>query len=115
MQLISQMDQIFKLERCGLWLKPYEIMSTGSRCGLIEVVSDALSIDHIKRKLGPNSKLVDYFTKQFGDKKSKSKIHLVHSCRVPQSQRQLLQIFGSLLPCLFHLVDQGQAQRQHPS
>jgi phosphatidylinositol 4-kinase B len=52
MQLISQMDQIFKLKKLNLWLKPYEILATGARCGLIEVVSDALSIDGIKRKLG---------------------------------------------------------------
>ena len=45
MQLISQMDQIFKLKKLPLWLKPYEILATGQRCGLIECVSDALSID----------------------------------------------------------------------
>ena len=73
MQLISQIDQIFKLKKCNMWLRPYEILATGARCGLIEVVSDALSIDSIKRKVGTNSKLIDYFTRQFGDKKSKSK------------------------------------------
>ncbi|CDW87840.1 phosphatidylinositol 4-kinase [Stylonychia lemnae] len=73
MQLISQIDQIFKLKKCNLWLRPYEILATGPRCGLIEVVSDAISIDGIKRKLstGPNAKLLDYFHKQFGDNKSK--------------------------------------------
>jgi phosphatidylinositol 4-kinase B len=71
MQLISQMDQIFKIKKLNLWLKPYEILATGARCGLIEVVSDALSIDGIKRKLGQQSRLIDYFYKQFGTKKSK--------------------------------------------
>ena len=52
MQLISQMDQIFKLKKLNLWLKPYEILATGARCGLLEVVSDALSIDSIKKKMG---------------------------------------------------------------
>ena len=61
MQLISQIDQIFKIKNLKLWLKPYEILATGARCGLIEVVSDALSINSIKRKVGVNSKLVDYF------------------------------------------------------
>jgi phosphatidylinositol 4-kinase len=45
------MDQIFKLKKLNLWLKPYEILATGQRCGLIEVVQDAMSIDSIKRKL----------------------------------------------------------------
>ena len=75
--MISSIDQIFKLEKCSLWLKPYEIISTGARCGLIEVVSDALSIDGIKRKLGPNAKLIDYFLKQFGSKNSKSKANFL--------------------------------------
>ena len=30
MQLISQFDQIFKAAKCSIWLKPYEIMGTGS-------------------------------------------------------------------------------------
>jgi phosphatidylinositol kinase/protein kinase (PI-3 family) len=72
MQLISQIDQIFKLAKLPLWLRPYEILATGQRCGLIEVVSDALSIDSIKRKIGDKARLVDYFTSQFGtDPRSK--------------------------------------------
>ena len=63
MQLISQIYQIFKLKKLKLWLKPYEILSTGARCGLIECVSDALSIDSIKKKMGANNRLVDYFHK----------------------------------------------------
>ncbi len=64
MQLIAQMDQIFKLKKLDLWLKPYEILATGQRCGLIEVVQDALSIDSLKRKLSTpaqQAKLIDYF------------------------------------------------------
>jgi phosphatidylinositol 4-kinase len=61
MQLISQMDQIWKSAGIPLWLKPYEILATGPNCGLIEVVSDALSIHSIKEKIGLNSNLVDYF------------------------------------------------------
>ncbi len=73
MQLISQMDQIFKIKKLNLWLRTYEILATGPRCGLIEAVSDALSIDSIKKKMGGEAKLVDYFYKQFGDRKTKSK------------------------------------------
>ena len=50
MQMISSMYQIFKEAKSPLWLKPYEIIATGPRCGLIEVVSDAMSIHAIKEK-----------------------------------------------------------------
>ena len=49
MQLISQMQQIFRINKLPLWLKTYEILATGPRCGLIEVVNDAKSIDEIHR------------------------------------------------------------------
>jgi phosphatidylinositol kinase/protein kinase (PI-3 family) len=82
MQLISQFDQIFKLKNLGLYLKPYEILATGTRCGLIELVSDAMSIDGIKKKLGTTdngqpARLIDYFHLQFGERSSKSMFFFV--------------------------------------
>ena len=68
MQLISQMDQIFQIHGCELWLKTYEIIATGQNCGLMEVVSNAMSIHGLKSKMPPNSTLADYFVKQFGAK-----------------------------------------------
>ena len=54
----------------NLWVKTYEIIATGPNCGLMEFVSDALSIHGIKEKLkekvGPNPTLRDYFVRQFG-------------------------------------------------
>jgi phosphatidylinositol kinase/protein kinase (PI-3 family) len=61
MQLISTFDQIFKSKKLDLWLNPYEILGTGQRCGLIELADDALSIDSIKKKMGRNSNLLDFF------------------------------------------------------
>ena len=72
MQLISQFDQIFKQKKIDMWMKPYEILATGQRCGIIEVATDALSIDSIKKKMGRNSQIVDYFKHQFGSTKSRS-------------------------------------------
>jgi hypothetical protein len=66
-------------------------------------VSDALSIDSIKKKMGQQAKLIDYFYKQFGDRKSKSKdckkFKIIF--RIQESKEQLLLIFGSLLSCVF--------------
>ncbi len=36
-----------------------------------------MSIDSIKKKIGENSKLIDYYYMQFGDRKSKSKVALL--------------------------------------
>ena len=72
MQLISQCDQIFKKAKLPLWLKPYEIIATGPHCGLIEVVSDALSVSSIKEKTGGNNAtILDYFHSQYGKTSSK--------------------------------------------
>lgn len=46
-------------------------MATGPHCGLIEVVSDALSVSSIKEKTGANATIVDYFHDQYGKTGSK--------------------------------------------
>jgi len=51
MQLISLFNQIFKAAKVDIWLKPYEIMCTGHNCGLVECVSDAVSLDVLNKKL----------------------------------------------------------------
>ena len=60
MQLINQFDQIFKSNKLKLWLKPYEILATGPNCGIIESVSDALTISSIKEKMNGLT-LLDFF------------------------------------------------------
>ena len=56
-----------------MWLKPYDIIATGQRCGLIEFATDSNNISGIKEKLGgKNAKLLDYFVCQFGPQKSKA-------------------------------------------
>jgi phosphatidylinositol kinase/protein kinase (PI-3 family) len=69
MQLISQIDQIFRKKKLNIWLKPYEILATGKGCGLIEFLADATSIDAFKKK-NPGS-LDVYFKQNF---KSKNKL-----------------------------------------
>ena len=73
------------------------------------MVSDALSIDGIKKKLGPQSKLIDYFIRQFGEKTSKSKntsiIKLYY--RIQESSKQFLPIFSSVFSSMLYLTNQG--------
>lgn len=51
MQLIETMDLIFKRRKLKLKLTPYEILSTGENCGIVEFIPDAFSIDYIKKKM----------------------------------------------------------------
>ena len=65
MQLIETMDLIFKRKKLKLLLTPYEILSTGENCGLVEFISDSFSIDYIKRKMqtacGSETDLFDFY------------------------------------------------------
>jgi phosphatidylinositol kinase/protein kinase (PI-3 family) len=72
MQLISEIQQIFKLKKLPLWLKTYEILATGPNCGLIDYINDAMSLDEI-HKLTDNQSLYDFYVKSFGKGKKKSK------------------------------------------
>jgi len=72
MQLIAQIDQIFKIKKLPLWLRTYEILATGPNCGLIEFVCDSMSIDEIHKR-GEGASLLDYFVIQHGRGKIKSK------------------------------------------
>ncbi len=51
MQLISQFDYIFKLEGLPLLLTPYEVVSMGPDCGIIEMVKDSITLDKLKRHI----------------------------------------------------------------
>ena len=72
MQLIETIDLIFKKRKLKLKLTPYEILSTGRGCGIVEFISDALSIGYIKEKLKESTKrncdLEDFYRIRFGDK-----------------------------------------------
>ena len=81
MQLIDTIDMIFKKKQLKLLLTPYEILSTGVNCGIVEFVADSLSIDYIKQKMfdetQSNRNLVDFYRIKFGaihSKKYKSAI-----------------------------------------
>jgi phosphatidylinositol 4-kinase B len=50
-QLIYEFDYIFKLEKLPLILTPYEVISMGPDCGIIEIVKETVTIDGLKKKL----------------------------------------------------------------
>lgn len=76
MQVIETIDTIFKKRHLKLKLTPYEILSTGPNCGIVEFVSDCMSIDYIKRKMteksGRDMDLVDFYKMKFGEPSSQT-------------------------------------------
>jgi phosphatidylinositol kinase/protein kinase (PI-3 family) len=69
------MNQIFTRKKIKCLLYPYEIIATGKDCGLIEFVTDGLSIDYIRKAMqqqyNRRCDLYDYFRKNYGHVKSK--------------------------------------------
>ncbi len=72
-QLINEFNQIFHLENVEMWLNPYEILSTGNNCGIIECVPNAVSLDYLKRKAKNFSTLRQFFEQYYGDTNRNSK------------------------------------------
>lgn len=71
MQLISQIDQIFRIENVNLYVHVYEIIATGPDSGIMECINDSMSIDAIKKKLPDGlTSLYDYFLYNYGMEES---------------------------------------------
>lgn len=50
MQIIKKLDEIWKKEGTSLFVRPYEIIVTGPESGVLEFVTDSISIDGLKKK-----------------------------------------------------------------
>jgi phosphatidylinositol 4-kinase len=64
-QFIEMCQVIFREAGLDLWLEPYGIISTTSSTGLIETLTDALSLDALKKKDGYIS-LAHHFQSSYG-------------------------------------------------
>lgn len=58
MQIIKKCSEIFAEEKLSLFLRPYNILITGNNSGMIEYISDAVSIHYLK-KVNPECKTLD--------------------------------------------------------
>lgn len=68
-QMIELCQHIFLAAGIDLWLRPYRIISTSATTGLIETISDAMSLDALKKREGHVS-LADHFEKTYGPEDS---------------------------------------------
>ncbi|KAH9926215.1 kinase-like protein [Fomitopsis serialis] len=77
--LIQEFEKIWKEENCPCWVRYFRILITGSTSGLVETITDAVSIHSIKKaeyarrltqgRLGHVS-LFDHFRSTYGDPSS---------------------------------------------
>lgn len=65
-QLTRQLKAIFDEAKLPLWLRPYEILVTGSHSGIMEFVPDTQSVDAIKRRFQADS-VAKVFEAAFAD------------------------------------------------
>eukprot|EP01096_Ripella_sp_DP13-Kostka_P006490 TRINITY_DN2324_c0_g1_i2.p1 TRINITY_DN2324_c0_g1~~TRINITY_DN2324_c0_g1_i2.p1 ORF type:complete len:849 (+),score=275.90 TRINITY_DN2324_c0_g1_i2:188-2548(+) len=79
MQLIGRFKQIFDEAHLSLWLRPYRILVNTPNSGLIETLTDCLSIHGIKKfyDLDPPISLVEHFRRQADndDRRFKKLVH----------------------------------------
>lgn len=65
-QLIAQCDRIFKDYSLPLRLRPYNVIATSAKAGLIEAVPNTVSLDSLKRNDPDYTTLLDFFQRLFG-------------------------------------------------
>ncbi|KAI9993124.1 hypothetical protein PInf_015188 [Phytophthora infestans] len=71
MQLIHKLKSIFEFEAPQLWLRTYRIVATGANIGLLETITDACSLDYLKKTF-PGGNLSEYFRSVYGGDPSNS-------------------------------------------
>lgn len=74
MQMIHYYKSVFASAKLPLWLKTYRILSTDSSTGLLELITDATSLDGLKKSEGYPTEggLRAYFERVYGPPKSKA-------------------------------------------
>ncbi|SCN60942.1 phosphatidylinositol 4-kinase, putative [Plasmodium chabaudi chabaudi] len=90
-QLIKQFKVIFDNAGLPLWLRPYEILVTGSNSGIIEYVHDTCSVDSLKRKFGTDS-ISTIFNIVFADYIFEAKKNFIESHAAYSLISYLLQV-----------------------
>ncbi|KAF4738511.1 Phosphatidylinositol 4-kinase beta [Perkinsus olseni] len=65
-QLVRVLQSIFDEARLPLWLKPYETIVVDANSGLMEMLTDTISIDALKKQF-PDKSLDDIFRMAFSD------------------------------------------------
>lgn len=70
-QLIEQIYNIFNEFKLPMFIHPYKVLATSCEDGMIETVTNAMTLDSIKQTLNPTSTLLDYFKLLYGSEGSR--------------------------------------------
>ncbi|TYZ69427.1 hypothetical protein PybrP1_012729 [[Pythium] brassicae (nom. inval.)] len=111
MQLISKFQDIFRASELPLFLRPYRIVSTGKTCGLLETITDAQSLDALKKRKGYEG-LRRHFERTYGDGDARSmamfgefvQLFVQGMCAAQRSAEQIITLVeimmrNSTFPC----------------
>lgn len=66
-QLLKQFADIFKAEKVGVWMRPYEILATSTDAGLVEAIPDTISIDALRRTHPACPSLDEFYRSHFAN------------------------------------------------
>eukprot|EP00002_Diphylleia_rotans_P036293 TRINITY_DN7981_c0_g2_i3.p2 TRINITY_DN7981_c0_g2~~TRINITY_DN7981_c0_g2_i3.p2 ORF type:complete len:302 (+),score=68.16 TRINITY_DN7981_c0_g2_i3:1359-2264(+) len=64
-QIIGLINQIFRDANLSLWLRPYRFIVTAADSGLVEVLTDCVSIHQLKKGIGTSVTLSQYFQEAY--------------------------------------------------
>ncbi|CAI5733596.1 unnamed protein product [Peronospora destructor] len=67
LQLIHQFAKMFAEFKVPVFIRPYDVIAISATSGLVEAISDTISIDSLKRNDREFTTLLDFFTRHFGD------------------------------------------------
>lgn len=67
LQLIHQFAKVFEEFQVPVFIRPYDVIAISATSGLVEAISDTISIDSLKRNDTEFTTLLDFFTRHFGD------------------------------------------------
>ena len=98
MQIISKLQQWFQEEIPAShrpFMRPYTIMCVGADAGLVECISNAKSLDEVKKRTDGFETLRDYFERAYGPPRHQQPPHSghpgQHPMQVPYGQQQQQQ------------------------
>uniref|UniRef100_A0A7S1XGJ5 1-phosphatidylinositol 4-kinase n=2 Tax=Compsopogon caeruleus TaxID=31354 RepID=A0A7S1XGJ5_9RHOD len=97
-QLIAQFKRIFEDEKVDCFLRPFTIMCSNAESGLIECLTDAVSLHGLKKKTPKFTSVRNYFERAFAP---------VNSIRFQQAQKRFIQSMAgySLISYFLQILD----------
>jgi phosphatidylinositol 4-kinase B len=69
-QMIRQFAKVFAESKLPVFIRPYDVIAISATSGLVEAISDTISIDSLKRNDREYTTLLDFFCRHFGEESS---------------------------------------------